>query len=73
MEEDKNLSTDDKEQLAYIERWKAQKQMKEQKKLERKCIRRLHLEFAKSYFATAVEELVLWVKSFAGKEKENDI
>lgn len=67
------FDNDDEEQLEYIRQWYEMKEEEKKKKIERKSIRNLHLNFAKGYFKAAVEELFLCIKCCIGidyKKKE---
>lgn len=72
-EQNTNLSDEDNEQLEYIRQWYEMKEQEKQNKVQRKCIRNLHWNFAKGYFKAAVEELILCIMCCMGidyKKKE---
>lgn len=54
----KVLTEEDKEQLEYINKWWEKKRAKQKKKLQKKLLKRKHLNFAKTYLRCAMKELI---------------
>lgn len=53
---------DDEEQLEYLRIWQEERDKERAEKLQRRCIRNMHIRFALSYIRAAVEEFILGLK-----------
>ena len=53
---------DDEEQLEYIRLWQEEKEKAKREKLQKRCVRNMHIRFAVSYICAAVEEFILGFK-----------
>lgn len=56
----KELSEEDKEQLEYINKWWEEKREKQILKMQKKYIKKMHLNFAKTHFKLAIKELIYY-------------